>query len=122
MTPLRAGDLRHRITVRRGTEIKTNTGGYKTDWGDYVDLWAEVIALDGREVVMDQVLQGISVYRVRIRWRSDLTTEDQLRGQAECFGRDAEGKLRDVNIRSIVDPDGLQRQLIIMADTASTRN
>jgi hypothetical protein len=44
-----------------------------------------VTALDGREVVMDQVLQGISVYRVRIRWRSDLTTEDQLRAASDCF-------------------------------------
>jgi SPP1 family predicted phage head-tail adaptor len=116
MTPLRAGDLRHKITVRRATEIKTDTGGYKTDWCDYAELWAEVTALDGREIVMDQVLQGISVYRVRIRWRSDLTTEDQLRSAADCFGG------RDVNVLSIADPDGRRNQLIIMADTASTRN
>jgi head-tail adaptor len=75
-----------------------------------------VTALDGREVVMDQVLQGISVYRVRIRWRSDLTTEDQLRAASDCF------RGHDVNIRSIADPDGRRKQLIIMVDTASTRN
>lgn len=116
MKPLSAGDLRHRITVRRATEIKTDTGGYRTDWCDYTELWAEVTALDGREVVMDQVLQGISVYRVRIRYRTDLTPDDQLRSAGSCFGG------RDVNIRSIADPDGLRKQLIIMVDTASTRS
>jgi hypothetical protein len=55
---------------------------------------AEVTALDGREVVMDQVLQGISTYRVRIRWRGDLTTEDQLRSPDGCFGYDAKGGAR----------------------------
>jgi SPP1 family predicted phage head-tail adaptor len=114
MTPLRAGDLRHRITVRRAAEIETPTGGYKEDWGDYATVAAEITAFDGREVVLDQALQGVSVYRVRIRWRDDLTTEDQLRGS--CFGG------RDVNVRSIADPDGRRRQLVIMADSASTRS
>jgi SPP1 family predicted phage head-tail adaptor len=116
MTPLRAGDLRHRIRIRRVTEVKTSTGGLKSDWGDYAEVAAEVTSFDGREVVLDQALQGVSVYRVRIRWRSGLTTEDQLRSAGSCFGG------RDVNIRSIADPDGRRQQLVIIADTASTRS
>jgi head-tail adaptor len=122
MTPLRAGDLRHRITVRRAAKVKTTTGGYRTDWGDYANAAAEVTALDGREVVMDQVLQGVSTYRVRMRWRGDLTTEDQLRSEDGCFGYDAKGGQRDLNIRSAVDPDGRRRELLIIGDTASTRS
>jgi SPP1 family predicted phage head-tail adaptor len=77
---------------------------------------AEVLGLDGRESVMDQALQGISTYRVTIRWRSDVLEADQLRSAGSCF------RGRDVNIRSIVDPDGRREQLVILADTASTRS
>jgi SPP1 family predicted phage head-tail adaptor len=122
MRPLGAGDLRHRLKVRRVTEIPKGKGGYTSDWGDYADVAAAVESLDGREVVMDQALQGISTFRIRIRWRADLKTEDQLRSSDGCFGYDVQGKARDVNIRSAVDPDGLRRQLVIMADTASTRS
>jgi head-tail adaptor len=122
MLPLRAGDLRHSLIVRRAAEIPTGTGGYTTEWGDFATLSAEVTGLDGRESVMDQALQGVSVYRVRIRWRSDVQTADQLRSTGSSFGYDDKGKARDVNIRSIADPDGRREQLVIIADTASTRN
>jgi head-tail adaptor len=74
---------------------------------------------------MDQVLEGISVFRIRIRWRSDMLASDQLQAADEadpCFGFDADSKLRAVNIRSIVDPDGRREQLVIIADTASIRS
>jgi head-tail adaptor len=122
MPLLRAGDLRHSLVIRRASEIRTARGGYTSDWGDVATLSAEVTGLDGRESVMDQALQGISVFRVRIRWRSDIQTSDQLRPTGSSFGYDAEGKPRDVNIRSIADPDGRREQLVIIADTASTRN
>src|SRR5688572_25784702 len=100
MKPLRSVDLRHRVTIRRATEVKNDRGGYTASWGELGTVFAEVEGLDGRESVMDQVLQGISVYRIRIRWREDIAEADQLRSAGRCF-RD-----RDVNIRSIVDPDG----------------
>jgi SPP1 family predicted phage head-tail adaptor len=116
MQPLRSADLRHRVTIRRATETDNGRGGYATGWSDLDEVSAEVASLDGRESVMDQVLQGISVYRVRIRWRGDVQAADQLRSEGSCFA----GK--DVNIRSAVDPDGRREQLVIIADTASTRS
>jgi SPP1 family predicted phage head-tail adaptor len=113
---LAAGRLRERITIRRATETRNNRGGYTTSWADFVTIAAEVIGLDGRESLMDQVLQGISTYRVTIRWRADLLDSDQMRSTGSCFGG------RDVNIRSIVDPDRRREQLVIIADTASTRS
>lgn len=113
---MRAGRLRHQVTIRRATETENGKGGYATAWDDVATVSAEVTGLDGRESVMDQVLQGISVYRVRIRWRGDILASDQLRSAGACFGG------RDVNIRSVVDPDGRREQLVIIADTASTRS
>lgn len=122
MKALRSADLRHRITIRRATEVKNSRGGYATDWSPVATVFAEVTGLDGRESVMDKVLQGISVFRLRIRWRADIKAADQLASVAgNCFGVDNSGVGREVNIRSIVDPDGRREQLVIIADTASTR-
>lgn len=114
MTPLRASDLRHRVTIRRASEVEKANGGYEDVWSDLAVVWAEVTGLDGRESVMAHVLSGVSVYRVRIRWRGDIRASDQIRSTAACFGG------RDVNIRSVVDPDGRREQLVIIADTAAT--
>lgn len=112
---MRAGKLRSRITIRRSAEVKNERGGYDETWADLGTIFAEVTGLDGRESVMDKVLQGISVYRVTIRWRDDLKASDQLRSAGGCFGG------RDVNIRSAVDPTGRREELVIIADTASVR-
>ena len=114
MAPLRAGDLKHRVTIRRAVEVKTATGGYSASWEPVVTVWAEVRGLGGRESVMDKVLQGVSVYRIRIRWRGDVLTTDQLRAEGAAFLG------RDLNIRSADDPDGTRDQLVIVADSAST--
>lgn len=115
MSRLGAGQLRHQITIKRPTETANGRGGYTTALPELATVSAEVTGLDGRESVMEQVLQGISVYRVRIRWRNDLKPADQMSSNGSCFGG------RDVNIRSIVDPDGSREQLIIVGDTTSTR-
>jgi head-tail adaptor len=129
MPLLRAGDLRHRLIVRRASEIPNGKGGYASDWSDIATVSAEVTGLDGptprpaaRETVVDHALKGIAVYQVRIRWRDDLRTSDQLRATGSSFGFDEDGRKRDVNIRSINDPDGRREQLVIVADTTSTRN
>lgn len=111
MKPLRPEDLKHRITVRRSAEVKNARGGLVDTWTEVGRPWAEVKGLDGRESVMERVLQGISVYRVRIRWRADVRPSDQLTG--DVFGG------REVNIRSVVDPDGTRDQLVIVGETAA---
>lgn len=121
MTRLAAGALRHRLSIRRVQEVPNGKGGFKSDWSEIAKVSAEVTGLDGRESVMDQVLQSISVYRIRIRWRSDVRVADQLRTKGAAFGYDDKGIPRDLNIRSAVDPDGHREQLVIIADTASTR-
>lgn len=121
MKPLRSAELRHRVVIRRATEVSNSRGGYTSAWSPIATVFAEVTGLDGRESVMDQALQGISVYRIRIRWREDIAQADQLRSAGKCFGADGQGNGRDVNVRSIVDPDGRREQLVIIADTASTR-
>lgn len=112
MTPLRSADLRHKITIERTVQTKLSNGSYSEVTGEVCSPWAEVKGQGGRESAMDEVLQGISVYRIRIRWRGDIKTSDTI---------DYSGEPRPLNIRSAEDPDGKREQLVIIADTASTR-
>lgn len=109
MKPLRAADLRHQITIQRPALVDDGNGGYETQISTLATPWAEVTGLDGRESVMDHVLRGISVYRVRIWYRDGVDTGDQV-----LFAG------RTLNIRSAADPTGTRRELLIIADTAGT--
>jgi SPP1 family predicted phage head-tail adaptor len=108
-----ASRLRERVTIKRVTEVKNERGGLVDTPADIAEVWAEVKGLDGRESVMERVLQGVSVYQVRIRWRVDLKQSHQLVSSGPCFGG------REVNIRSIMDPDGRREQLVIIGEAAA---
>ena len=109
MKPLRAADLRHQISIRRSDEVDDGRGGYSSEWSTVATPWAEVTGLDGRESVMEHVLQGVSVFRIRIWYRDGIAADDQIRHAGQ-----------DLNIRSSVDPFGTRRELLIIADTRST--
>jgi len=111
--PLAAGRLRHAIVVKRATEASDGKGGYTTSWTTIVETRADVEGLDGRESVMEHVLEGVSVYRFRIRWRPGL--EIRAGGQVTFAGR-------DLNVRApAADPDGDRREMVFIADTSSAR-
>lgn len=107
---LSAGRLRQRIDLVRPTRTRNDRGGgYTTTLADLaIDVPAEVLGLVGGEAVKDKLLQGIRVYRITMRWRGDLLQSDQIRyaGDADLL-----------NIRSIADPDGRRRELVIVADS-----
>lgn len=81
MPGLAAGRLRHRVEIWRYTDTPLSGGrpGYDRVWKMVRRVPAEVIGQSGREAVIDRSLQGVSSFRITIRWRADLSTEDQLR-------------------------------------------
>lgn len=81
MPGLAAGRLRHRVEIWRYTDTPLSGGrpGYDRTWLKVRTVRAEVIGQSGREAVIDKSLQGISSFRITMRWRADLSTEDQLR-------------------------------------------
>ena len=106
---MKKGPLRSRITIMRSVE-QDKDGGYNTYWVPVATVRAEVVGLTGREVVMDRTLQGVTTYRIRIRWRAGITQANQLR-----YGD------QTLNVRSVADPDGRRDQLLIMADDESVQ-
>ncbi|UAK23666.1 phage head closure protein [Sphingomonas nostoxanthinifaciens] len=108
---LRAGDLRHQIEFMQPVQLPDRAGGSTKTWQATMKPWAEVLGQDGREAVIAQALQGISTYRIRIRWRTGIDPSWQIR-------LNGTGGI-DLNILSITDPNGDREQLLIIADTAA---
>lgn len=101
---------RHKLLIRRLVETDDGKGAYISSWTTIAAPWAEVEGLAGREAVMDQTLQSVSVFRFRTRWREDILAADQIR----------HGSI-DLNISSVADPDGMRRDLVIVATTEGVR-
>lgn len=70
MKPIRAGKYRHRITIRRKTEVVDPVTGYRTEvWSDYLTaLPAEFIAGPGREYLAAESIRSEVQGRMSIRW------------------------------------------------------
>lgn len=67
---MRAGDLRHRITLQKRGETRGPDGEVITGWVDFAaSVPASVIPLSGREFVAAGEQQGEVQARVTIRWR-----------------------------------------------------
>lgn len=107
MTKLRSVDLKHRVELRRPVIVRDPKGGKDTHFELVDEVWAEVKSLDGRESVMDHIMEGESVYRVRIRPRTDIGASWQI----------GHGAL-ELNITAPPsDPDGDNDHLVIIASS-----
>jgi SPP1 family predicted phage head-tail adaptor len=108
---LGAGRLRHRIEIWRSVETKTGRGGFADEWKRVATTRAEIVGQPGREAVLEQALQGIAVHRITIRYRDDVLASDQLRWGDKILNITAPP----------VDPDGLRKELVIIASTEAVQ-
>jgi SPP1 family predicted phage head-tail adaptor len=111
LSGLRSGELRTQIEILRPTKTKNARGMFETTWDVVARPYAEVLGQDGREAVISKALEGISSYRIRIRWRGDVRPTDQVRLNGPGG--------TDLNIHSATDPLGTREQLMIIASTES---
>jgi SPP1 family predicted phage head-tail adaptor len=105
LPPLRAGDLRHKIEIWRKVAADDGRGGRTSAWTKMSCPWAEVLGQAGREALVSQALQSVSVYRIRVRGFIDLRDDDQVR-----YGTIV------LNVKSVSDPNGDGEQKVIFTD------
>jgi SPP1 family predicted phage head-tail adaptor len=65
---MRAGDLRHRITILHFVSGKDEDGLPTKEWRPLAEVWAAVGPLQGREFWQAKAVQAESTVRVRIRY------------------------------------------------------
>lgn len=99
---MRAGELRHRITIQRATETQDAFGAVVQTWSTFATLWAGVEALSGREFFAAQQVNAQVSHRIRIRYLSGVTPKMRV-----VFGS------RTFNIEVVMD-DGRRRELQLL--------
>lgn len=109
---LASGRLRERIEIRRLKDTKTRAGGQARTWTTLPGMAcvpAEVIGISGREAVIAHSLQGVSTYRITIRYRRGIKAKDQILWDG-----------LELNIIAPPsDPKGRREELQIIADTSA---
>ena len=102
---MRAGMMRDRIVIQRWfpatspPDTRFNEDGM---WIPVASGWANVIQLDGSEVVNSQAVQSQVSHRVTMRYLANVTSKHQVvyRGSV-------------LDVVSVIDPDGRRRTLVL---------
>ena len=76
---MRAGTLRHRVTLQRKTQTQNPlTGAMVTTWVPVATVWAAVEPLSAREFLSAQAVQSDVSVRITVRYRPGITAAMRL--------------------------------------------
>lgn len=71
---MRAGTLRHRITIQRQTETQDGGGQPLDQWTDVTTVWADVRSPTGLGAIKADAQAQVVKTSIRIRWRTDIAS------------------------------------------------
>ena len=86
---IRAGALRHRITIQALSVSHDTYGGVTETWTDFVTVWASVEPVRGQEFYAAQQVQSERVVKVRIRRRTDVTPDMRVMHDGSVYAIEA---------------------------------
>lgn len=76
---MRAGELRHRVTIQIHTQAQDSWGTPLPDaWADLAHVWGDLRHLGGVEAIRAGADTSVVKASCRIRWRTDVTAGDRV--------------------------------------------
>lgn len=75
---MRAGELRHLITIQQRSVSRDEFGAESEAWGTFSQVWAKVQPLSGQELEHGQAMHSDTTHKVTIRHLSGVTTEMRI--------------------------------------------
>lgn len=100
---MRAGKLRHQITIQNPVETQGATGEMSVVWSEFATVWASVEPLRGREFWAAKEQQAQVDTRIRIRYLEGVTPKMQV-----LFGT------RTYLIYAVIDPEERNIEMQLM--------
>ena len=110
---MRAGELRHRITIQTQTVLAGTYGAGDITWADDIEVWAAMWPIKGNEYYTARQIESAVTHKFRLRYTK---LSDDTRISPKCrirYGDDEDA--RYFNIQAIIDPDERHIFLDIMA-------
>ncbi len=102
---VKAGRLRHRVTLQSAADTADGGGGFTTTWSDVATVWAAIEPLKSRERLFAQQLENPVTHRVTIRYRAGVTAKMRLEFGARVF-----------NIRGVINAGERDRTLELLCE------
>lgn len=70
---MRAGSLRHRVTIQSVSEAQNSIGESIETWGTFATVWARIDPLSGRQLLAANQLDEPVAARMKMRYLSGVT-------------------------------------------------
>lgn len=86
---MRAGSLRHRITIEQSTQTPNDLGERIETWATLSQRWASVEPLSGRELETARIHHATVSHRITIRYYSSLQPTHRIKWGSRIFSIDA---------------------------------
>lgn len=100
---MKAGQLRHLITIEQPTETRDSMGGTITVWVPFATLWAAVEPISGREYFAADKVNAEESHRIRIRHYPGITSKMRAKWNDRTF-----------NIRAVLNIQERNREIHLM--------
>ena len=100
---MRAGQLRHRVTIQQKSVARNSYGEEVITWADVDTVWASVEPLRGREFIEMRRAGAEVTTRIRMRYRSGIAPEMRVVYGSHTY-----------DIKSVVHVEERQRELHLM--------
>jgi len=100
---VRAGELRHRVTIQQKSVVRDSYGEEDVTWTNVATVWGSVEPLQGREFIEAKQTQAEITTRIRIRYRSSISPEMRVVWDGHIY-----------DIEAVIDVGGRKRELQLM--------
>ncbi len=82
---MRAGQLRHYITIQEKTQVKDSMGSLTTTWSNLVSTWAGINTLKSTEKEEYSKLEEETIYQIKIRYYDGLDSSMRISFGSRVF-------------------------------------
>lgn len=82
---MKAGDLKHKITIERPETATDARGNRRTTWVPVVTCWASMADVSGRDFYSAQAHQAQDIVTFGIRWRESVNKECRIQHSGQVY-------------------------------------
>lgn len=103
---LKAGELNRQILLQLPVRTPNGRGGFTKGWSEPRRVWAKMVMLKGDEALQHNLVRKRQIWRVTVRYRSDINVECRATYKGEALA-----------ITSCDDPTGKRERLEMICET-----
>ena len=82
---MRAGSLRHRLTIQSVGSTLDDYGDLSNSWTTLATVWGAINPLSGREESIGEELKGVVTHLIKIRYKSGVTPNSRISFDSRTF-------------------------------------